>query len=115
MVALTGIERATSQFSSVQLGLTASFYVLFVRRQPCKPRHGRLASSLGRHLLADSSLNVHLSDATGSVHNPSLAVNGSNGSRTLVNQPAPVTSFSCNSAGRKAYLNTPLITGEVTS
>jgi hypothetical protein len=39
LVALTGIERASGQFSSVQLGLTASFYVLFVWRRPRKPRY----------------------------------------------------------------------------
>jgi len=54
--ALTGIERANSQSSSVQLGLTQSSYVLFVRRRPRRPRHGRLASSLGRHLHAAATV-----------------------------------------------------------
>ena len=56
MVALTGIERVTSLSSSVQLGLTQSFYVWLVRRRRRKQRCGRLASSLGRHLRAGSPL-----------------------------------------------------------
>ena len=57
MVALTGIERAKGQFSAVQLGLTRAFYVELVPRRPGNMPHGRLASSLGRHLDTDLSLN----------------------------------------------------------
>ena len=56
MVALTGIERAKGQFSPVQSGLTHAFYVELVPRRPGNMPHGRLASSLGRHLKAESSL-----------------------------------------------------------
>jgi len=41
MVALTGIERAKSQFSTVQFGLTLSFYVQLVRQRWRKVRYGR--------------------------------------------------------------------------
>jgi hypothetical protein len=54
MVALTGVERAKGQFSPVQLGLTHAFYVELVPPRPRKTPHGRLASSLGRHLRPDS-------------------------------------------------------------
>ena len=47
---LTGIERAESQFASVQLGLTGAFYVESVPRRSSTMPHGRLAPSLGRRL-----------------------------------------------------------------
>ena len=50
LVALTGIERAKGQFGPVPLGLTRAFYVEFVPSRPRRMSHGRLASSLGRHL-----------------------------------------------------------------
>lgn len=47
MVALTGIEGANCQFSSVQLGLTDSKYVQFVRHEMRKVRHEGLACQRG--------------------------------------------------------------------
>src|SRR5438034_11559786 len=49
MVALTGIERANFQFSSVQLGLSECKYVQLVRREAPKTSHGRPTLSLGCH------------------------------------------------------------------
>ena len=60
MLALTGIERGNPRFIPVQLVPTGAFYVELVPRRPGNMPHGRVASSLGRHLKADSSLNFCL-------------------------------------------------------
>ena len=50
LVALTGIERVSSQFSSVQLGLSLSFYVELVRKRWRKGATGarRVSAVLAR-------------------------------------------------------------------
>ena len=58
MVALTGIERAKGQFSSVQFGLSRSVCVQTVRRRWWKCRHESWRWQRGGRIRAEAQLAV---------------------------------------------------------
>jgi hypothetical protein len=55
VVALTGIEGANYQFSTVQFGLTDGKYVQLVRREMLKVRHEWLACQRGASAAAKAT------------------------------------------------------------